>query len=237
MQLNTDFAAPVLVHAGELPWTDSPIAGVQRRMLDRIGGEVARATSIVRYAPASQFSPHVHTGGEEFLVLEGVFQDEHGDFPVGSYIRNPPETSHTPGSADGCVIFVKLWQFDPADRQPVQLQLADLEYLPDAERGDVTVAALFEDDRERVCAERWAPHSELVVRAPQGAELLLLGGSATLTAPAIASNTDRTLQTQSWLRLPIGGQAELVTGAEGALVWCKYDHLRFVAAPNLSGNS
>ena len=57
-----------------------------------------------------------HGGGEEFLVLEGVFQDEHGDYPAGSYVRNPPTTRHTPGSEPGCVIFVKLWQFDPGDR-------------------------------------------------------------------------------------------------------------------------
>jgi anti-sigma factor ChrR (cupin superfamily) len=81
--------------------------GVHRRMLDRIGGEVARATSIVRYAPASHFSPHIHDGGEEFLVLEGTFQDEHGGYPVGSYVRNPPTSSHTPGSSVGCTIFVK----------------------------------------------------------------------------------------------------------------------------------
>ena len=77
-------------------------------MFDRIGDEVARATSIVRYAPGSAFSPHVHTGGEEFLVLDGVFQDEHGDFAAGTYVRNPPETRHTPASAQGCTIFVKL---------------------------------------------------------------------------------------------------------------------------------
>ena len=82
-------------------------------MLDRIGAEVARATSIVRYAPASRFPAHVHGGGEEFLVLDGVFQDEHGDFPAGAYIRNPPQSRHTPRSAPGCIIFVKLWQFDP----------------------------------------------------------------------------------------------------------------------------
>lgn len=63
----------------------------------------------MRYAPCSEFSPHVHTGGEEFIVLDGVFQDEHGDFPAGSYIRNPPESSHKPGSESGCLIFVKLW--------------------------------------------------------------------------------------------------------------------------------
>ena len=87
MDINTDFARRVSVHAASMNWTPSPIAGVDRRMLDRIGDEVAQATSVVRYAPNSRFSPHVHGGGEEFLVLSGVFQDEHGDFPAGSYLR------------------------------------------------------------------------------------------------------------------------------------------------------
>ena len=116
MELNADFSAKALVHSDQVEWLASPMKGVDRRMLDRIGGEVARATSIVRYAPGSHFSPHTHTGGEEFIVLEGVFQDEHGDFPAGTYVRNPPTTSHTPGSEPGCVIFVKLWQFDMDDR-------------------------------------------------------------------------------------------------------------------------
>ena len=104
MDLNPDFTARAAVHGAALPWVSSPIAGVERRMLDRIGEEVARATTIVRYAPESRFSPHVHGGGEEFIVLEGVFQDEHGDFPAGSYIRNPPQSRHTPGSKPGCTI-------------------------------------------------------------------------------------------------------------------------------------
>src|SRR6201993_3091070 len=116
MNLNSDFAARAAVHAGRLDWTPSPIPGVDRRMLDRIGDEVARATSIVRYAPHSRFPSHTHGGGEEFLVLDGVFQDEHGDYPAGTYVRNPPTSSHTPGSQPGCTIFVKLWQFDPSDR-------------------------------------------------------------------------------------------------------------------------
>jgi anti-sigma factor ChrR (cupin superfamily) len=120
MELNADFSQRVAVHAAQLPWVPSPIAGVDRRMLDRIGDEVARATSVVRYAPASRFSAHTHGGGEEFLVLDGVFQDEHGDYPAGSYVRNPPSSRHTPGSASGCVLFVKLWQFDLKDRTPVR---------------------------------------------------------------------------------------------------------------------
>src|SRR5262245_3272776 len=107
MELNADFSQRVAIHAARLAWVPSPMAGVERRMLDRIGEEVARATSIVRYAPHSHFSPHTHGGGEEFLVLDGIFQDEHGDYPAGSYVRNPPTTRHTPGSEPGCVIFVK----------------------------------------------------------------------------------------------------------------------------------
>ena len=76
----------------------------------------SRATTIVRYAPNSHFSKHSHTGGEEFIVLDGIFQDEHGDYSAGTYVRNPPTTSHTPRSDQGCIIFVKLWQFDMQDR-------------------------------------------------------------------------------------------------------------------------
>ena len=101
MELNADFSRRVAVHAGRLPWVASPMSGVERRVLDRIGDEVARATSIVRYAPGSHFSPHTHGGGEEFFVLEGVFQDEQGEFPAGSYVRNPRTTRHKPGSVPG----------------------------------------------------------------------------------------------------------------------------------------
>ena len=83
MELNADFSKRVVMHSDQIDWVNSPMKGVQRKMLDRIGDEVARATTIVRYAPDSHFSPHVHTGGEEFIVLEGVFQDEHGDFSGG----------------------------------------------------------------------------------------------------------------------------------------------------------
>jgi anti-sigma factor ChrR (cupin superfamily) len=72
-------------------------------MLDRIGDEIARATPMVRYAPGSHFSSHTHEGGGEFLVLEGVFTDEHGDSPTSTYVRNPPTSRHTPGSEPGCI--------------------------------------------------------------------------------------------------------------------------------------
>src|SRR5215831_4130542 len=157
MEINADFSRRVAVHAARLPWIPSPMAGVDRRMLDRIGDEVARATSIVRYAAGSRFSPHTHGGGEEFLVLDGVFQDEHGDYPTGSYVRNPPTSRHTPGAAPGCMLFVKLWQFDPADRKEVRLETAGLIYEAAASRPGVERLTLFRDRDEDVRLERWNP--------------------------------------------------------------------------------
>lgn len=123
--------------------------GVERRPLDRLGDEVARATTVVRFAPGSHFSEHVHTGGEEFVVLAGVFQDEHGDFPAGSYIRNPPESKHTPASEPGCTILVKLWQFDLADRTHVRVDTNKLGRVNDAHAKASPSPAVSGRTRER----------------------------------------------------------------------------------------
>lgn len=216
MGLNEDFSKRAAVHSADEPWVASPVAGVDRRMLDRIGDEVARATTIVRYAPGSTFSSHVHTGGEEFLVLDGVFQDEHGDFPAGSYIRNPPESSHTPGSAPGCTIFVKLWQFDLADRTHVRVDTGKMRYLPD--RSGVEVMPLFHDDREDVVLERWAPGAEVALDASGGLEVLVLEGGFVETGEAFKKD--------SWLRLPRDSNSSAQTGPDGARVWIKRGHLR-----------
>ncbi len=217
MNLNSDFTARAAVHAGRLDWVSSPIPGVDRRMLDRVGAEVARATSIVRYASGSRFSPHTHGGGEEFLVLDGVFQDEHGDFPAGSYIRNPPTTRHTPGSEPGCTIFVKLWQFDPADRTQVRLDTTLASFTAIAGRPSVDAVALFADAHEQVRLERWAPGSIVELPAPGGIELLVLDGSF--------AEGGETFTGQSWLRLPAGASLQAVAGPQGCRVWVKAGHL------------
>ncbi len=186
-------------------------------MLDRLGDEIARATTIVRYAPDSHFSPHVHTGGEEFLVLDGVFQDESGDFPAGSYIRNPPGSRHTPGSAPGCTIFVKLWQFDLADRTQVRIDTNKIAFVPDGRCPGVEVMPLFHDASEDVRLERWAPGSVIVLDEAGGAEVLVLGGSFT--------ESDEVFTEQSWLRLPKHRRSRVQAGERGACVWIKRGHL------------
>ncbi|MDC1399357.1 cupin domain-containing protein [Yoonia sp.] len=220
MELNADFTQRVLLHSQDIPWKASPMAGVDRRMLDRIGDEVARATSLVRYAPGSQFSAHTHTGGEEFIVLEGVFQDEHGDYPAGTYVRNPPTTSHTPGAAEGCVIFVKLWQFDADDRNQFRSEMdADLV----ADGSGMHVNLLHKDARETVRFVVLDAGSTLTETPLGGAELLMISGSAT-------ENGDG-LTVGSWLRLPQDMQLKVTAGAQGAKFWIKTGHLPFAAAP------
>jgi hypothetical protein len=217
MELNSDFATRCAVHAADLPWVASPMAGVDRRMLDRIGDEVARATSIVRYAPGSLFSPHVHTGGEEFLVLDGVFQDEHGDFPAGSYIRNPPQSRHRPGSGSGCTIFVKLWQFDLADRTHVRIDTAKMPYLRPCVRPEVEIMPLFRDRREDVRLERWPARGGVDLELAGGGEFLVLDGSFL--------ESGETFGVQSWLRLPAGAHLKATAGSHGTVVWVKTGHL------------
>jgi len=123
MNIRADLDKTEFVSSEEFIWHPSPLAGVERVLLDRVGDEVAVATSLVRYARGASFDPHKHALGEEFIVLEGVFSDEHADYPAGSYIRNPPGTGHTPHSDPGCVIFVKLRQFDETDLTPVVAQM------------------------------------------------------------------------------------------------------------------
>jgi hypothetical protein len=186
-------------------------------MLDRIGDEVARATSIVRYAPHSRFAPHTHGGGEEFLVLEGIFQDEHGDYPAGTYVRNPPTSSHRPGSEPGCTIFVKLWQFDPSDRTPVRSDTSALSFAPAPNVPDVEFAVLYESAWELVLLERWAPGVSIAVPVPEGIELLVLDGSF------IEGGEEFTRL--SWLRLPAGAMLQSTAGPAGCRLWVKSGHL------------
>ncbi|MEP5758239.1 MAG: cupin domain-containing protein [Litoreibacter sp.] len=220
MELNADFTKQVVVNSEELEWIASPMPGVDRRMLDRIGGEVARATSLVRYVPNSKFSAHEHTGGEEFIVLDGVFQDEHGDYPVGTYVRNPPTTSHTPGSEPGCTIFVKLWQFDMDDRTQFRKNMADELKAP---VNGVATAELHKDGREHVTYSHVDAEATFANADAGGIELLMIGGSLVVSGEELPKG--------GWLRLPEGEPLNAVAGKDGAKVWMKTGHLQHAKPP------
>lgn len=217
MKIAADFSQRVVVHSNSLEWIESPMPGVQRKPLDRVGAEVARATTIVRYAPGSEFSTHVHTGGEEFIVLDGVFQDEHGSFPAGAYIRNPPQSKHQPSSDVGCIMLVKLWQFQPGDRTHVRLQTNFMGSVQHADFKGIHITPLYKDTIEEVSLLNFEPEAEITLGVKKGAELFVLAGSV--------DEQNDTLTKYSWLRVPVNSEINAKAGKNGAKVWLKTDHL------------
>src|SRR5262249_11900083 len=176
--VNADFTQRVVITTDALPWIPSPQPGVERRLLDRIGGEVARATSLVRYAPASAFPPHEHALGEEFLVLDGVFSDERGDYPKGTYVRNPPGSRHAPRTDPGCVILVKLRQMAPDERQSVVIDTASGAWERGGADGHARLVLYAAGHAgELVTIERLVPGAGLPQSdCPGGEEIFVLSG-------------------------------------------------------------
>jgi anti-sigma factor ChrR (cupin superfamily) len=208
MRLHHDLSLRAAVHAGTMDWSPSPAPGVERRMLYRVGDEIARATSIVRFAPHSHFPLHSHGGGEEILVLDGVFSDESGDYPAGSYLRNPPGTAHTPASETGCTLLVKLWQFNCDDDASIVLRPEETA-VADA-RGE---AVLFDSSTERVRMESWPAGAAIAAANPDGFELLVLNGGFEEGGEFFAP--------LSWLRLPPGRPLGARAGQNGVKFWSK----------------
>jgi anti-sigma factor ChrR (cupin superfamily) len=192
--------------------------GVERMMLDRIGDEVARATSIVRYAPYSQFSSHTHDGGEEILVLEGVFADEHQPYPQGSYLRNPIGTSHTPNiGKEGATIFVKLHQFNERDTEQKAINTTQQMWHPGLVDG-LTVMPLHEYEGEHVALVKWAPNTQFKAHQHWGGEeILVIAGTFYDEHGSYPAGT--------WLRSPHMSQHTPFTKEDGALIYVKTGHL------------
>jgi len=211
----------VVLTTGSMPWLASPMPGVQRRMLDRCGGEVARATSIVRYSRGSHFEPHGHAGGEEILVLEGTFSDEQGDYPAGTYLRNPAGSSHAPFSAEGCTLLVKLQQMHPADQERVCLQTQEAAWLPGLVPG-LEVMPLHAFGSEHVALVRWAPGT--VFQSHRH-----LGGEEILVLSGVFQDEAGTYPTGTWLRNP-PGSVHSPWSDSGCTIWVKTGHLPDVLA-------
>ncbi|EPB5262102.1 cupin domain-containing protein [Enterobacter kobei] len=216
MLLNSDFSQRAIVTPDDYQWIPSPQPGVERLMLDRIGREQASATSLVRYAPGSKFPAHSHPGGEEILVLDGIFTENGVDYPAGWYLRSPDGSSHQPSSRDGTTIFVKLRQMSADERQPVRIntqEAANWHGQPQRQ-----VCPLFSGASEIVQLQKLAP-GERIFCAPLvgGAELILLQGE--IRAP------EGRYESGSWLRFPPGDMPALIATASGALFYLKTGHL------------
>lgn len=223
--INADRGAEAIARGSALEWVDSPQAGVQRRMLERIGGEVAVASTIVRYAPGSRFDAHVHEGGEEFLVLEGTFSDEQGHYAAGTYVRNPPGSRHAPFSEGGCTIFVKLRQMHPDDTTLVRMRFDRLDWWRTGLRG-IERADLFAGGGVAVRLERLAPGARRHASMQYGGEEIFVVSGAV----RLEERGDVELRAWDWVRNP-GPRSLHLHSPAGALLWRKTGHL--VAAPGV----
>lgn len=188
-----DLNRRVTINTNEYSWVITQKRGVWRKKLEREFSEKGHATSIVRYNPGTSFAPHSHPNGEEILVLEGTFSDEHGDYKKGSYIRNPPGSMHTPFSIGGCILFVKLNQFLPNDTAQVYLDTSEADWL--AGQGNLQVMPLHEFEGEHVALVKWPagecfhPHTHF-----GGEEIYVISGEF--------NDEHGTYPTGSWLRNP-----------------------------------
>ncbi|CAM7821989.1 cupin domain-containing protein [Leclercia adecarboxylata] len=224
MLINHDFTRRVTVATDDYHWIHSPQGGVDRVMLDRIGDEQARATSIVRYLPQTSFPHHVHPGGEEILVLDGRFSEGERDYPAGWYLRNPPGSSHQPHSTNGTQLFVKLGQMSKGENSALRIDTRD---GANWQKGDgISICPLFENAQESVCLMRMASGSLLVEQdLPGGAELLLLQGCL------IEGNSIHA--EGSWIRIPAGQQMAFIAEKDNTLLYLKKGHLGVMQEPQL----
>jgi anti-sigma factor ChrR (cupin superfamily) len=222
--LNGNLAVRVAVDTAAMDWTPSPSRTVWRKRVHLVGLEEAgQVTSVVRYGPRSTFHAHDHPDGEEILVLEGVFSDEHGDWSAGTYLLNPEGFRHAPFSRDGCVLFVKLRQFPGRTREHVAIATDSLPWEAAARPG-IDIRRLYSQPgfTDTMRLERWSRG----VRAgpivyPQGAELFVLDG-------ALEDEIGR-FGRHSWLRLPPGA-AHAPQSSEGCVFYIKEGGVAYLAA-------
>ncbi|WP_085726685.1 cupin domain-containing protein [Pseudomonas sp. R37(2017)] len=215
MLVNADFSRRAIVTPDDYQWVPSPQSGVERVMLDRLGGEKARATSLVRYAPESDFPEHPHPGGEEIFVLSGTFSEGDRHYPAGSYLRNPPGSVHQPASREGALIFVKLWQMKPDEKERVHIDTRDPSNWQPCGRRDI--CPLFYSGTEHVTLQRLQPGEPLFATEVTSAEWLLICGQL--------KTTDQTFEPGTWMRLPQGRYPDITAGSQGAMVYLKTGHL------------
>jgi anti-sigma factor ChrR (cupin superfamily) len=199
--INGDLSIRAAADTTRMAWAPSPSGSVWRKRVHLVGpAESGQVTSVVRYEPHSKFPAHDHPDGEEILVLEGVFSDEHGDWPAGTFLLNPEGFRHAPFSESGCVLFVKLRQFPGRERRHVVVDTNKLAWQPSSIPG-VACKALYQQPgfSDLMRLERWSARVDLgVMSYEQGAELFILEGEFADEAAAYSSGC--------WLRLPAGAE-------------------------------
>lgn len=213
--INMDFTQQVAINTQEQDWVASPMAGVWRKPLAREDAERGHATSIVRYEAGARFSAHDHPQGEEILVLEGIFSDETGDYPAGTYFRNPEGFRHAPFSEEGCVLLVKLHQFQSDDTEHVVIDTTKAAFRPG--QNNLQVLPLHEHGSEQVALVKWPAGERFQAhRHVGGEEIYVISGEFKDEHGSYPAGT--------WIRSPHMSEHFPFVEQE-TLIWVKVGHL------------
>lgn len=216
MLIHADLSQRIVLKHHDLPWMASPVQAIERRMLDREGGEVARATSVVRYAVGAQFTKHAHDAGEEIFVLEDEFCDEHGTYPAGTNLKNPAGSSHTPQAVTDCLLFVKLRHLESEDRERQVINTAEASWYQGMVEG-LTVMPLSEFGAQHTALVRWAPQTYFKPhRHVDGEEILVID--------VVFEDEHGRYPAGSWIRSP-HLSANQPFSKEGCMILVKTGHL------------
>ncbi len=222
--INGDLSLKAAVDTNAMAWASSPSGTVFRKRVHLVGPpESGQVTSIVRYEPNSSFPAHDHPDGEEILVLDGVFSDEHGDWPAGTYLLNPEGFRHAPFSKDGCLLFVKLRQFPSRDREHHVIDVNTRNW-ESADESGIAHKPLYAQDgfADRMRLERWdAGTAREQVTYDDGVEYFVIDGEF--------EDGDGKYPQGSWLRLPPGG-AHRPRSEQGCVLYVKLGGHRYLNA-------
>lgn len=215
-ELNADHSLRAVVETAGMQWEASEADGVLRKRMERIDAKPEPVTTIVQYQSDSAFPAHQHVKGEEIIVLEGTFSDNHGDYSAGSYLRNPPGSSHSPFSKEGCTIFVKLQQFQSTDTKQINIQTKQQAWLPGLVPG-LNVMPLHEHGYEHVALVKWDAGTIFQAhRHIGGEEIFVLEGTFEDEFGSYPKGT--------WLRNPPNSFHTPFT-KEGCIIYVKTGHL------------
>jgi anti-sigma factor ChrR (cupin superfamily) len=215
INLNMDLNQNIHINTAEMEWQNSPSPDVFRKPLSRDKQESGEATSVVKYNPGAKFNKHIHKNGEEILVLEGTFSDESGDYKKGTYLRNPHNSSHSPYSKDGCILFVKLAQFQKDDDKQLVIDTQKESWLDGI--GGLKVMPLHCHIHEHTALVKWPKNEQFHTHNHFGGEeiFVIMG----------------TFQDQfgiypqgSWIRSPHNSQHKPFV-EEDTIIWVKTGHL------------
>jgi anti-sigma factor ChrR (cupin superfamily) len=220
--INGNLSLRAAADTTQMDWAASPSGSVWRKRVHLVGPpESGQVTSVVRYEPNSTFRQHDHPEGEEILVLRGVFSDEYGDWPKGTFLLNPEGFRHAPFSKGGCVLFVKLRQFPGRDRNHVAVDTNKLDWEPTSVTG-VVQKTLYQQRgfSDVMHLERWTPRADLGHAAyAQGAEMFVLEGEFSDETGAYAAG--------HWLRFPSGSKHR-PSSATGCTLYIKTSGLAYL---------